>query len=151
MNHNESLSMSVMISHVISWYDSDNDHCSCWCFSPITPGHQHPQYIHWLTRITKMAASVDNTLRTFFFFFFFWKSLSHEIFNGIFVFLAVGLEASRYIESGALVPDTVMVELIVQELRGLKDTSWLLDGRYSHYSVLPLSVVTWSVSSKVLK
>jgi len=40
----------------------------------------------------------------------------------------VGIEAKKYIDAGALVPDGVMVKLIADELQLLKDHSWLLDG-----------------------
>jgi len=40
----------------------------------------------------------------------------------------VGLEAKKYIDTGSLVPDEVMLELIGDELEKLKDSSWLLDG-----------------------
>lgn len=45
---------------------------------------------------------------------------------------AIGLEASKYIKSGQLVPDGTMVELIVNQLKQSnwldKKSSWLLDG-----------------------
>lgn len=39
-----------------------------------------------------------------------------------------GLQAKKYIDSGQLVPDNVMVQLILNELQKLKHDSWLLDG-----------------------
>ena len=43
-------------------------------------------------------------------------------------FSEVGIEAKKFIDAGALVPDGVMVKLIADELQLLKDHSWLLDG-----------------------
>lgn len=39
-----------------------------------------------------------------------------------------GLQAKAFMESGQLVPDNVMVQLILNELQKLKHESWLLDG-----------------------
>ncbi|XP_071800084.1 GTP:AMP phosphotransferase AK3, mitochondrial-like isoform X2 [Asterias amurensis] len=39
-----------------------------------------------------------------------------------------GLKASEYIERGGLVPDQLMVDLILNELKGLSSVDWLLDG-----------------------
>lgn len=41
-----------------------------------------------------------------------------------------GQSAKDYIDNGKLVPDNVMVELILNELHGLKSESWLLDGEF---------------------
>ena len=41
-----------------------------------------------------------------------------------------GLKAKSYIDSGDLVPDGPMVDLIVGELKNM-DKSWLLDGKRS--------------------
>ncbi|XP_064607346.1 GTP:AMP phosphotransferase AK3, mitochondrial-like [Liolophura sinensis] len=41
---------------------------------------------------------------------------------------AAGLAAKSYIDQGQLVPDDIMVELILSELKGLRSESWLLDG-----------------------
>ncbi|CAH1243780.1 AK4 [Branchiostoma lanceolatum] len=41
---------------------------------------------------------------------------------------AAGLEAKKFIDQGALVPDDVMVQLILNELREITNHSWLLDG-----------------------
>lgn len=41
---------------------------------------------------------------------------------------AVGLQAQKFIQDGQLVPDDVMVELICNQLSGLRGSSWLLDG-----------------------
>lgn len=41
---------------------------------------------------------------------------------------SAGQSAKDYIDHGKLVPDNVMVELILNELHGLKSESWLLDG-----------------------
>ncbi|KAF0312845.1 GTP:AMP phosphotransferase AK3, mitochondrial [Amphibalanus amphitrite] len=40
----------------------------------------------------------------------------------------VGLQAQKYIDEGALVPDETMVALISAELKKLAEHSWLLDG-----------------------
>ncbi|MCL4123170.1 UNVERIFIED_CONTAM: hypothetical protein GTU68_016569, partial [Idotea baltica] len=40
----------------------------------------------------------------------------------------VGLEAEKYMKSGQLVPDNVMLKLITSELARLQATPWLLDG-----------------------
>ena len=44
------------------------------------------------------------------------------------LFSAAGLKASEFIEKGDLVPDQVMVDLILNELKGLSSVGWLLDG-----------------------
>lgn len=41
---------------------------------------------------------------------------------------SAGQLAKGYIDHGQLVPDNVMVELILNELHGIKSHSWLLDG-----------------------
>ncbi|XP_013414367.1 GTP:AMP phosphotransferase AK3, mitochondrial-like [Lingula anatina] len=41
---------------------------------------------------------------------------------------AAGMEAKKFIDQGALVPDGLMVELISSELKKMSDVSWLLDG-----------------------
>jgi len=41
---------------------------------------------------------------------------------------ALGKEAKSFIDRGDLVPDTVMVGLITEELKKLGDANWLLDG-----------------------
>jgi len=40
----------------------------------------------------------------------------------------LGLEAKSFIDKGELVPDTVMVGLVTEELKKLGDKDWLLDG-----------------------
>ncbi|XP_060575252.1 GTP:AMP phosphotransferase AK3, mitochondrial-like [Ruditapes philippinarum] len=39
-----------------------------------------------------------------------------------------GLAAKKYIDQGGLVPDDIMVKLLVDELKQIKTSSWLLDG-----------------------
>uniref|UniRef100_A0A0B6ZK25 GTP:AMP phosphotransferase, mitochondrial n=1 Tax=Arion vulgaris TaxID=1028688 RepID=A0A0B6ZK25_9EUPU len=41
---------------------------------------------------------------------------------------ANGLTAKRFMESGELVPDNVMLRMVTYELSQLQNTSWLLDG-----------------------
>ncbi|XP_022109859.1 GTP:AMP phosphotransferase AK3, mitochondrial-like isoform X1 [Acanthaster planci] len=41
---------------------------------------------------------------------------------------AAGLKAKDFMEQGALVPDQLMVDLILSELKGLSSADWLLDG-----------------------
>jgi len=43
----------------------------------------------------------------------------------------VGLVAKTFMDKGNLVPDDVVSSLIVNELKGMKEHSWLLDGKYS--------------------
>lgn len=40
----------------------------------------------------------------------------------------LGQAAEKYMKSGKLVPDEMMVKLITSELAGIKTSSWLLDG-----------------------
>lgn len=40
----------------------------------------------------------------------------------------VGLKAKAIVEKGALVPDDIMVELILNKMKELSGESWLLDG-----------------------
>ena len=40
----------------------------------------------------------------------------------------VGLTAKKFIDRGTLVPDDVTIKLVLNELRGLSNLSWLLDG-----------------------
>lgn len=48
---------------------------------------------------------------------------------GIYAFISgVGLEASKYIKAGQLVPDDVMIKFIVSEIKNVKNPAWLLDG-----------------------
>ena len=44
--------------------------------------------------------------------------------------LEIGAEAKKFVSSGQLVPDDVMIKLIASELNRLDGDSWLLDGRY---------------------
>ena len=41
----------------------------------------------------------------------------------------VGLKAKAIVESGGLVPDDIMVELILSKMKELAGGSWLLDGK----------------------
>ena len=41
---------------------------------------------------------------------------------------SVGLTAKQFIDRGTLVPDDVTIKLVLNELRGLSNHSWLLDG-----------------------
>lgn len=43
----------------------------------------------------------------------------------------VGKKAKQYMEQGSLVPDQVMVDLVLTELKQ-RTNSWLLDGKYNH-------------------
>lgn len=40
----------------------------------------------------------------------------------------LGLQAQKFIDEGKLVPDTLMVQFIINEIQKLSDKSWLLDG-----------------------
>ena len=40
----------------------------------------------------------------------------------------IGLTAKKFIDRGTLVPDDVTIKLVINELRGLSNHSWLLDG-----------------------
>lgn len=51
-------------------------------------------------------------------------------------FVEEGLQAKKYIDSGQLVPDNVMVQLILNELQKLKHDSWLLDGEHTYYCTM---------------
>lgn len=44
------------------------------------------------------------------------------------VCIGAGIAAKQFIDSGQLVPDDVMVKLILNELKNMKQDSWLLDG-----------------------
>ena len=62
-----------------------------------------------------------------------------------------GQSAKDYIDNGKLVPDNVMVELILNELHGLKSESWLLDGEFVPQSFVHLSaglVLGWGILGK---
>lgn len=41
---------------------------------------------------------------------------------------ALGVEAKKYTTGGLLVPDDLVTKLILSELKGVEDRSWLLDG-----------------------
>lgn len=45
-----------------------------------------------------------------------------------------GMLAKSFMDKGTLVPDEVMSNLIVNELKMLKDHNWLLDGIYKPHS-----------------
>ena len=45
----------------------------------------------------------------------------------------VGMQAQKFIDEGALVPDDTMVALISAELKKMADNSWLLDGKLASY------------------
>lgn len=47
----------------------------------------------------------------------------------------VGKKAKQYMEQGSLVPDHVMVDLVLTELKQ-RTNSWLLDGTFYHFYVL---------------
>jgi len=40
----------------------------------------------------------------------------------------IGKEVEKYIKKGALVPDSIIEEMIIREMRGRQNESWLLDG-----------------------
>lgn len=46
-----------------------------------------------------------------------------------FLSLANGLLAKRYVDSGELVPDNVMMRLVLSDLLHLQNAGWLLDGK----------------------
>jgi len=48
---------------------------------------------------------------------------------------ALGIEAKKYTTGGLLVPDDLVTKLILSELKGVEDRSWLLDGRSSRQNV----------------
>lgn len=48
--------------------------------------------------------------------------------NNILNKTALGLDAKKYMDKGQLVPDSVMINLITNELNSNSDINWLLDG-----------------------
>ena len=40
----------------------------------------------------------------------------------------IGLEAQKYMETGKLVPDEVMLKVVTREMEKFAKTPWLLDG-----------------------
>ena len=48
----------------------------------------------------------------------------------------LGVKAKDYIDKGALVPDELMLELMINEIEQLSNKSWLLDGRQSFSTFL---------------
>lgn len=44
-------------------------------------------------------------------------------------FTEVGILAKSYIDQGQLIPDDIMTQLMLNELKGLDQYNWLLDGK----------------------
>jgi len=44
---------------------------------------------------------------------------------------AIGKECEKYMKQGALVPDQVIEEMILTEMKKMQKDAWLLDGKYS--------------------
>lgn len=51
-------------------------------------------------------------------------------------FTEVGILAKSYIDQGRLIPDDIMTRLMLNELKGLDQYNWLLDGKLAYRILL---------------
>ena len=52
---------------------------------------------------------------------------------------AIGKECEKYMKQGALVPDQIMEDMIITEMKKMQNDAWLLDGNY----LLVMLVCLW--------
>lgn len=50
-------------------------------------------------------------------------------------FAEVGILAKSYIDQGRLIPDDIMTRLMLNELKGLDQYNWLLDGKLTFWDI----------------
>jgi len=43
---------------------------------------------------------------------------------------AIGKECEKYMKQGSLVPDQIMEDMIITEMKNMQKDAWLLDGNY---------------------
>ena len=43
---------------------------------------------------------------------------------------AIGKECEKYMKQGSLVPDQIMEDMIITEMKKMQNDAWLLDGNY---------------------
>lgn len=56
-----------------------------------------------------------------------YRSLSYAFLLFV-VLVAIGKEIEKYIKKGALVPDSIIEDMIIKEMKGMQKDNWLLDG-----------------------
>jgi len=46
----------------------------------------------------------------------------------VYFIAAIGKECEKYMKQGALVPDQIMEDMIISEMKNMQKDAWLLDG-----------------------
>jgi len=55
--------------------------------------------------------------------------LSNQVYIDSYFIAAIGKECEKYMKQGALVPDQIIEEMIITEMKKMQKAAWLLDGK----------------------